>query len=207
MALDLGDLEEVFDASMLVKIKGTQYRIPPVSAELGLWIRGITALRMQVPDKATPRQMAAALAKAEQQLGPPPIPEGQTFEEALLSPPVVAQMVADGVSQQEIEHLAQVAQSRVVGGDELAKVMFRGDDPNRPSPANRLERRAATKAVTKAVKAVTAKGSGSRTTSTAGAATTRTRASGSTTKSPRKTAAPAKAAGSRGGKSSSGGRS
>lgn len=186
MALDLGDLDEFFDASMTFTIAGKQYSAPPTSAELGIWGRRVVALRADVPDDATEKETAAALARAEKEIGPPPIPKGQTFAEGLLSAALVAELVADGVSDQAIEHLAGVAYARIIAGDAVALHVFRGDDPNAPSPANRQERRAVKKATPR-------KASSSRTTSTAAGSTTRKAASGSTTKSQSKPVKAAKA--------------
>lgn len=197
MALDLGDLGEFFDASMKFNIGEKQYSIPPVPAVLGLWGRRVAALRADVPDGATDKQIAAALARAEKELGPPPIPQGQSFAEGLLSAALVAELVADGASDQAIEHLAEVAYARIIGGDEVAVHVFRGETP-KAAPANRQERRAAAK------KATPRKASASKTTSTAADGTTRKPVSGRTTKSQ-----PAKAvkAASPGRKSSNAGRS
>lgn len=196
MALDLGDLDQYFDASAQVTIGGKQYRIPPVSYEIGLWARRATVRRAALGDDATPEQMAEASAKTEQELGPPPIPDGQSWEEAMLSPELVAELVADGVPDEAVKHLAHIIYARILGGDDLALAFAKGvDDPNPAGPANRAERRAAKKAASRKA------ASGSKTMSTAEAATTQKRGSGRGTKSPLKSSGAGKAVASRGAKS------
>lgn len=183
MALDLGDLNDFFDPDATFTVKGKLYRVPAVSAALGLWGRKVAALREAVADDATPQEKLAALQAAEAEIGEPPLPEGMTMQEALLSRELLAELAADGVPDPAIEHLTETVYGRIVYGDKFAKAIFQGEFGPKATPANRQERRAVKKAAPR--KAASA----SPTTSTAKAATTRKPASGSGTKS-----LPAKAA-------------
>lgn len=185
MALDLGDLDELLDGGMYAIVGGKKRRIPPVSGELGLWGRRAAVLGSKLGDDATPED----LKRIAEEIGDPPIPEGLTPDQAMLSPELHAELIADGVDDEMIKHLAGIVYARIVGGDKMALAFAHGDDPK---AMNRAERRAAKKATPRTV-------SSSRTTSTAAAGTTRKAASGNATKSPRKSAASAK--GSRGRKS------
>lgn len=177
MAVDLGDFDDTFDGGMYFTAGGKQYRIPPVSAELGAWGRRASVLRTQVTDDTSEEEAKRIVGR----IGEPPIPEGLTLNEALLSPDLYKQLVAAGADDELVKRLAQTVYYRIIGGDGLALAFARGEDPK---AGNRAERRAAKK---------TPKVSGSRTTSTAKAATTRKAASGSPTRSPRKNAASGKA--------------
>lgn len=163
MALDLGDLDDFFDGSMKVTIRGKEYSIPAISAELGLWGRKMAAEAFGEGD------YASILAAA-------PVPDGLTAHESMLSPAVCAQMVADGVTDPELNFLMETVFARMVGGDALAKAMFEAGGNPKAVPANRQERRAVKKTAKKAA-------SVSLTTNTVKAATTRTPASGSGTTS------------------------
>lgn len=183
MPLDLGDLDEYFDGGMYATINGKRYRFPPVSGELGLWCKQSSVLKSVLFSDSS----AAELERVAKEVGDPPLSDGQTMEQALLSAEAYAQLLADGVSHEAIKHLAATAYARVVGGDGLALAFAHDEDPK----ANREQRRAAAKPAKKA--------SSSRTTSTAKAATTRKAASGNATGSRKTSAASAKA--SRGRKS------
>lgn len=194
MALDLGDLNEFWDGGMYATVRskahpgGKRYRIPPVPGDLGLWGRRVAALR-NVDDDTTEEQ----LQKLAADIGEPPIPEGQTVEQAMLSVELHAEVLADGVDDEMIKHMAKIVFNRIVGGDALALAIAHGDDPK---AGNREQRRAAAKTAKKTPEPA----SGSRTTSTAAAPTTRKAASGSGTRSQKPSAANAKPA-SRGRKS------
>ena len=191
MGLDLGDIDAYHDPNAYFTLHGKRYTIPPVSGEVGLWVRAIVARRAELADDATDEEVAAARDRVYAE-HPSPIPDGMSLEEAMLGRVLVAELVSDGVSYVTIEHLAEIARARLLGGDALALTTARGeDDPNSSGPANRQERRAAKKTA----------GSGSRGTSTAGAATTRTAASGNGTSTRPRSLRPAKTAPSRGAES------
>lgn len=191
MPLDLGDLNQFFDGGMTATVNGKTYRIPPVSGELGLWGRRAAALRSKLGDDPTLEE----LAQVAQEIGEPPTPDDLTAAEVMLSPKLHAELIADGVDDEMIKNMAGIVYARVVGGDELALAFARGELPNLAGPTNRATRRAAAKAAKKA--------SGSGTTNTAEAATTRKPASGSATTTQKASAgnAKAKATASRGRKS------
>lgn len=197
MALQLGDLAAVFDPGMTFEFGGREYTIPAASATVGLWCRHLVAQRDDLDDDATPEAMdeagADAQALAASTPAPPGYDPGVTFERVMLGQALIDELVAVGVPDPALHFLARVAFARVILGDEAAQRYFaQGGNPQPSGPANRQERRAAKKATKKA--------SGSRTTSTAAAPTTRKAASGSGTTS-RSTAKPprkAAASGSRG---------
>lgn len=199
MALNLGAIDEFFDASMVFTIGTKEYRAPAISGELGLWVRTVAVRQGELGENATAEEQVAA----REECGPAPIPEGYTEAEAFLSKELVAQLLADGVQQELIQHLTMTAFIRAVSGDGLAMLYARGEDP-KALAGNRTQRRALAKAIKRApVKTVAAKkASDSKTTSTAAATTTRAPASGNATKSQATSARPAKAVkASRGAKS------
>jgi len=188
MALNLGDVDALLDGGVTFTVRGKEYRIPPVRGDVGLWLQRLTLQRDQLrgePSEEQEKEWAESLAA-------PPIPDGMTLEEALLSRELVAELGADGVDMGFIRNLAHMVHVRIMAGDQAA-LAFVASQGNPPGPANREERRAAAKTVKKASPKAA---SSSKTTSTAGASTSRRAVSGSGT-STRK--APAKkAAGSRG---------
>src|SRR5688572_7523400 len=118
MALDLGDLNAFLDPGMSFSWDGVPYKVPPVSAELGIWGKKVASLR-----DGTAEEIAAAAAE----IGPPPIPEGQTEEEAFLSPGLVKQLTANKVPFEVITHLAGTVYAQIVGGDKFAIAVFEGN--------------------------------------------------------------------------------
>lgn len=198
MGLTLGSLDQYLDEddTLDIPINGVEYKIPPASAELGLWCQ---RLAMRV-DATVDGDIVTAGGKAADEAERIPLPpgtgKGTPFEVVLLSQAVVDAMVADGVTWPQLRYCAVTAFWRVVGGDDIARRYYEaGGDPNALRPAeNRTERRAA-------AKTTRPKASGSKTTSTAGAATTRTRASGTATTSRTKSATSGPVSRSRGTKS------
>lgn len=186
MALDLGDLNEYFDGGMYATVDGKRYRVPPVSAELGTWGRRAAVLRSGLGEDPGIED----LKRVAEEIGDPPVPDGLILDQALLSPELHAELLANGVNDEMVKHLAGIVYTRMLGGDKLALAFAHGEDG--PKASNREQRRAAAKAKPR-------KASGSRTTSTAAEPTTRTAGSGSGTKS--RTASAASARASRGRKS------
>jgi hypothetical protein len=190
MALKLSGYRKYVDPTLTLEVPGRdgverEYVVPEPSAELGLWCQGVAALPMQIGEETTE---AEAEEIAERLNGLPELKSGLTLAQKLMGN-TYKQMMADGVTHPTIQHCAGTVFAWIVGGEPAAARFWRRGSGEAPSPANRQERRAATKAAKKATKA-----SSSRTTSTAAAATTQRRASGSGTRSPKKSAArPAKA--------------
>lgn len=182
MGLDLGDFD-AFATRNTFRVAGKQYSAPLVRADVVLWTKRV---HLRAEEDGTGWEEArAALARAGYE---EPFARGQSMEEAMLGAELVAELSGDGVPWEIIERAARAIWiGTLTSSNEAALAVVRGDDPNEASPANRAERRAAAKK-TPAKKAA----SGSRTTNTAAAATTRSPASGSGTRSPRKSANSAK---------------
>ncbi len=187
MGLNLGDLDQYLDDTFTLTVRGVEYEVQAASAELGLWCRALAArVGGELVDGAEMVAAGERAAEEAEQIPPPPgVDKNTPFEEVILGAETVAQMVDNKVRDTELRICATTAYYRILGGDEAARRYWEaGGDPNRLSPTNRQERRAAAKAKPR-------KASGSRTTGTAAARTTRTRASGTGTSTPKP---PAKAA-------------
>lgn len=178
MALKLTEYRKYQDPTLTLEVPGRdgverEYVIPEPSAELGLWCEGVAQLPMQVGEDSTPEEIEAI---AETLNSLPELKDGLTLGQKLMGSAYEA-MMADGVTHPTIKHCAGTVFAWIIGGEVSATKFWQRGSGEAPGPANRAQRRAAKAA------------SSSRTTSTGAAPTTRRRASGSGTKSPRKSAA------------------
>jgi hypothetical protein len=176
----LGELTRYFDAGLTLTVCGREYSVPPATAETGLWVRTAAELGGQLHAAQTEEEMRAVGAQLEEMPD-----QDRSLRDRMLGPDLVEQMADDGVPDALIEFCARTAYIWVLSaGDEERTTAFwtSGGRPEARRPANRADRRAA-----------------SRTTKSTGAATgTRSRASTSGTSTRRKSASNGRATGSRG---------
>lgn len=184
MALKLSGYRKYVDPTLTLTVPGRDdverdYVIPEPSAELGLWCQGVAQLYGQVDAASTADEIEAAV-KALNDL--PDLENGLTLGQKLMGSAYEA-MMADGVTHPTISYCAGTVYAWIVGGENAAERFWRrGGQGEAEGPANRATRRQAAKKATKKAAA------SSRTTSTGAAGTTHKAASGSGTRSPRKSA-------------------
>lgn len=171
---------------LVLTIAGHQYAVPPPSAEVGLWCERAATAAGAVQTAATDAEVAAAAAQVEQL---PELPGELTLPERLLTVPIHAAMVANGVDHVRIRIATMTTWVWIVAGEERAQAYWEaGGRPEALRPAmNRAQRRASS--------------------STGGASTTSSPDSTSGTRSPTKSVGGKRARRSRGRRSSNGGRS
>lgn len=163
------DLSEVFDDTLSLPVGGKVYRIPSPDAALGLWCQLLMEAGQLIELGKTADEVG--------QIPPFPLEDGTTIDvsdgqisrdnilyERVLSRPVWAQLLADGVGWSQIQMMAQTALIWIGIGVEAAETFWNnGGNPEALAP-NRRARRSS---------------------STGGANTTKPPVSGSTTKSRR----------------------
>ncbi|WP_320069601.1 hypothetical protein [Micromonospora sp. RTGN7] len=183
MGAKLADLDEYWSPGLELTVRGRKYVVPLASAELGLWCRRLAQITGDVHTASTDADMQAAVERIE---ALPELPGGPdvSLPERVLGP-VYQQMAGDGVEDPYIQFSGQAAYIWIIGGEDAAERFWTsgGRPPEASGPTNRKERRAA----------------GS---STGGAGKTRTPASTSGTRSPKKSAASGPGKASRGRRSS-----
>lgn len=186
MAQKLADLGRYFDPGLTLTVLGKEYTLPLPSADLGLWCRLVAQVAGDVNAASTDEEMQAAVDRID---ALPGLPGGKdvTLPERVLGD-VYAQMVTDQVPDPFIQMCGSTAYVWILAGeDKAAEFWTSGGRPEALSPANRQTRRAQRgQTSTGAANATRAPASTSGTTS-------RKTSSGST---------PAKAAASRGKRSS-----
>ncbi|XTZ18192.1 DUF7426 family protein [Micromonospora echinospora] len=170
MGAKLGDLDEYWSPGLTLTVRGREYVVPLASAELGLWCRRLAQITGDLHAASTETEMQAVVERIE---ALPQLPDGDklSLPERVLGD-VYQQMADDQVPDPYIQFCGQTAYIWIIGGEEAAERYWTsGGRPEGRSPANRKERRAASK------------GGSSTTTSTAGASTTPSPASGTGTNS------------------------
>lgn len=170
MARTFGDLDRYWSPGLTLTVRGQEYTVPLPSAELGLWCQRIASTAGAIHQASTQQEIQAAVEKIESL--PELDGEDLTLAQRLLGP-VYDQMVADKVPFPYIEFCGNTAYVWIIAGEEAAERFWKsGGRPEAMRPANRGERRAAKKATGQ--------------TNTAAASATRSQASGSGTRSPKK---------------------
>lgn len=172
-----GDLDGYFDPGLTLTVRGKEYTLPLASGELGLWCRRTAAVAGEIHAASSEDEVQAAVDAAQDL---PDLPGKRlTLHERVLGE-VYQQMLEDEVPDPYIQFCGATAYVWIVGGEEQAKRFWEaGGRPESLGPGNRAQRRATTRTAGR---------------KTAGAAATATRraASSSGTRSPRKSAAPAR---------------
>jgi hypothetical protein len=167
------DLDRYFDPGLTLTVRGKEYVLPLPSAELGLWCRRMAQTAGEITSASTEEEVQAAVDAAK---GVPDLPGARlTLHERVLGD-VYQQMMADQVPDPYIQFAGATAYVWIVGGEEQASRFWQsGGRPEAWGPTNRQERRAAQK--------------------TGGAAATKTRSPASTsgTRRPRKSVPPVRA--------------
>lgn len=149
-----------------------EYVIPLPSAELGLWCQQAATAAGRIQAASTEAEVREAVERVN---ALPELDSALSLGQKVLGT-AYAQMMGDGVAHPYIQVCAGTAYVWIVAGEDQAEQYWRsGGRPNPPGPANREQRRAAAK---------------SGGTSGGAAGKTRTPASGSGTRSPRKSAQP-----------------
>lgn len=179
MGARLDDLDAYWSPGLTLTVRGREYVVPLASAELGLWCRRLAQITGEVHTASTEAEMQAAVERIE---ALPVLPGGPdlSLPERVLGP-VYQQMADDKIEDPYIQFCGQTAYIWIIGGEEAAERFWvSGGRPEGQGPTNRKERRAAGRS------------------STGAAGKTRTPASTSGTRSPKKSAASKAAKPSRG---------
>jgi hypothetical protein len=138
------DLTQYLDPSLDLTVKGRVYRVPPASAELGLWCRTVAAAN-DLDEDATDEQLQET-AKRVSDL--PPLPEGKTLPEHMLGS-AYAEMVRDKVEDPYIQFCAQTVLISIIAGEDAAeRFWMTGGHPEAMARGNRAQRRATARAGT-----------------------------------------------------------
>ncbi|MCZ7376550.1 DUF7426 family protein [Micromonospora sp. WMMC250] len=146
MALQLGQIDAVFDPALVLPIGGREYRVEDVPALLGLYCQRVWASGVAVA-QATRVGRDGDLAAAQRALDgvnrippPPGVTEGTPLHVAVLGD-TYQQMLADGVSGRWIQHAGMTVIAWLAAGDEVAEMYWASAGrPEAPAP-NRAARR------------------------------------------------------------------
>lgn len=176
MGLKLTDLDEYFSPGLTLTVLGREYTVPLPSAELGLWCRRMAIATGEITQASTEAEIQAAVERVN---AVPELEGDLSLPERVLGETYAA-MVAAKVPDPYIQYCGMTAYVWIISDEETAARWWQsGGRPESLARTNRATRRAATKT------------GGSR---TAGAGKTRSAASTSGTKSPKKSATGTKAA-------------
>jgi len=179
-----GDLDQYFDPGLTLTVGGTEYVVPPPSAELGLWCQQVARLAGAIKSATTEVEMLAIIERVKALEAKDPDSDDSSFAQRMLRE-LWHELAGAGVDHHRLEFCGQTVYIWIMGGEEKAAAYWRaGGDPEAVSPTNRAERRAVAKKAKKTV--------------TAGVGATKPPGSTSGTSSPRKSSASAKAPRSRG---------
>lgn len=166
------DLAEVLDDTLRIPVSGKEYVIHGVTAETGLWFQAIVEVGKVQADAIRKAEEAGEAAPQEVDV-PADIERvleaahGRDLQREALGD-TLDELIADGVSQVRINHLAQTVVLWTVAGRPQAEEYF--NSGGKAVPPNRAARRTATR------------------TRTGAANTTRKPASRTTTNTPKGTA-------------------
>jgi hypothetical protein len=173
MALQLGQIDKVFDPALVLPIQGREYRVEDVPALLGLYCQRVWAAGLEVAHAAKigndgDADRATRALEGLGKLPPPPgVDPGTPLHVAVLGD-TYQQMLDDGVSGRWIQHAGMTVIAWLAAGDETAEMYWASAGRPEGMAPNRAARRR-----------------GGASTSTGGANGTRSRASTSGTTSRR----------------------
>ncbi|MEU1883432.1 hypothetical protein ABZ470_39515 [Streptosporangium sp. NPDC020072] len=120
------DLDDFFDDSLPLPVGGKTYRIPPPSAEVGLYCQRLAEAGV-----------AAASGKDVSEANLDDANELELYGKVL--GPVYDQLVADGVSWPRIKHVAVTAFLWIVGNDDAAAAFWE-QGPEAAAPAKTVRK-------------------------------------------------------------------
>ena len=170
MALQLGQIDAVFDPALVLPIGRKEYRVEDVPALLGLYCQRVWASGMAVAMAARvgedgDTQAANQALDGLNKLPPPPgVDEGTPLHVAVLGG-TYQQMLDDGVSGRWIQHAGMTTIAWLAAGDEVAEMYWSSAGRPEGMAPNRAGRRAARSSGTGAAKSTRSRGSTSGTTS------------------------------------------
>lgn len=137
-----GSVEEFYDPTITLTVRGKDYVPPLPSAELGLWCRTLVH-SVAGYGSATKEQRAATFDRISNLPNLPGFEQEWTFQQHLLGA-VYDELVADGVEGPFIDYCAWTVLTWIVHGEEAAQAFWEsGGRPEARRPSNRAERRAA----------------------------------------------------------------
>ncbi|MEU7590676.1 hypothetical protein AB0A95_30845 [Micromonospora sp. NPDC049230] len=163
MALQLGQIDSVFDPALILPIGGREYRIEDVPALLGLycqrvWTSGMAvAQAVRVGQEGDTAAAQRALDGINRMPLPPGVTEGTPLHVAVLGD-TYQQMLDDEVSGRWIQHAGMTTIAWLAAGDEVAEMYWASAGrPEAPAP-NRAQRRGGASSSTGAATATPSQG-------------------------------------------------
>ncbi|MBM0275321.1 DUF7426 family protein [Micromonospora tarensis] len=146
MALQLGQIDQVFDPALVLPIGGKEYRVEDVPALLGLycqrvWASGVAvAQAVRVGEDGDTAAAQRAVDGINRIPLPPGVDEGTPLHVAVLGD-TYQRMLDDGVSGRWIQHAGMTTIAWLAAGDEVAEMYWASAGrPEAPAP-NREQRR------------------------------------------------------------------
>lgn len=140
MGTKLGELDEYFNPGLELTVLEREYVVPLPSAELGLWCQRVAAATGAINEASSEAEVQAAVDRVE---ALPELDGDLTLAQRTLGE-TYDQMAADGVPHPYLEFCGQTAYIWIIAGEDAAKRYWTsGGHPeaSRPTP-NRAERRA-----------------------------------------------------------------
>lgn len=169
MALNLTQIDKVFDPALVLPINGREYRVEDVPALLGLycqriWSAGIAVAQAALAGDGDDEQASEALGDLSRKPLPPGVDPDTPLHIAVLGG-TYQQMIDDGLSSRWIQHAGMTAIAWLAAGDDVAAQYWAAAGRPEGMAPNREARRAARSTGTGGANGTPSRGSTSGTTS------------------------------------------